>query len=362
LSRINKKINKKGMNMEKTLGELAKHVGGEVVGEPAIKIKAASTLEQAGEGDITFLANRKYVNMLETTGASAVVVGHKVKSSAALLIAQDPYFAFREIVVLLHGYRKHKKTGVSKKASIAPLAKIGRDCDIADFVTISDNVKIGDRCVLYPGVFVGEDTQIGDDCILYPNVVIYNNCVIGNRVIIQANATVGEDGYGFATHNGQHYKIPHIGRAVIEDDAEIGSGCGIERGTLDDTVIGKGAKLGDLVAIGHGTKVGPYCLLVAQVGISGSTTLGHHCVVGGQTGIAGHITIGNQVMIGAQAGVTKNIEDGAIILGAPAIDAGKAKRAYTLIAELPTMNKDIRKLQKKLEELEKNLIPKNNGG
>lgn len=343
----------------RTLGELAEHVGGRVCGEAGIKIRSAATLERAGEGDISFLANRKYTNLLATTRASAVVVGKQAidNTSAALLIADDPYYAFAQIVVLLHGHREHKKTGVDNKASIAKTARVGADCQIHNFVTISDNAKIGDRCVLYPGVFVGSRTEIGDDCILYPNTVIYDRCRVGNRVIIQANATVGEDGFGFATHEGKHHKIPHIGRTIIEDDVELGAGCGIERGTLDDTVIGKGSKIGDLVAIGHGTKVGPYSLIVAQVGVSGSTTLGHHCVVGGQAGIAGHIRIGDGVMIGAQSGVSNSIEDGKKVLGAPAIEASKTKRIYNLIKHLPEMKKRLRKIEKELAKLEKPKAP-----
>jgi UDP-3-O-[3-hydroxymyristoyl] glucosamine N-acyltransferase len=336
--------------MQKTLGELAQYVGGKVCGDPDIKIKSAATLEQAGKGDISFLANSKYEKLLQTTKASAVVAAKEIKCSAALLIAEDPYYAFREIVVLMYGQRKHKKTGISSKASIAKSAKIGDDCDIYDFAVVSENVKIGNRCVLYPGVFIGEETEIGDDCILYPNVVIYDRCKIGNRVIIQANAVIGEDGFGFATHKGEHHKIPHIGRTIIEDDVEIGAGCGIERGTLDDTIIGKGSKLGDLVAIGHGTKVGAGCLLVAQVGVAGSTTLGHHCVVGGQTGIVGHIDIGNVVTIAARSAVINNIQDGQTVAGIPAIDAHQAKRAYSLIQYLPEMRQSIRRLEKQIAE------------
>ena len=280
------------------------------------------------------------------------MIGKKIKTSASLLIAEDPYFAFREIVVLLHGHRPHKKIGISKKASISSSATIGKSCDVSDFVTISDNAKVGERCVIYPGVFVGPYTEIGSDCIIYPNVVIYDKCKIGNRVIIQANATIGEDGFGFSTHKGEHHKIPHIGSVIIEDDVEIGSGCGIERGTLDDTIIGKGTKVGELVAIGHGTKVGPYCLLVAQVGIAGSAKLGHHCVAGGQVGIVGHIKVGNCVMIGAQAGVINDVQDGKTIVGTPAIDAMKARRAYTLIETLPDIRQNIRKLEKKIKEIE----------
>ena len=339
----------------KTLGQLADYVGGEVRGDPNLQIKSASTLEQAGEGDISFLSNRKYTNQLQSTKATAVIVGKENADyvSVALLIADDPYYAFTQIVILLHGHRKHKETGISSNATIAETASVGNDCHIHDFVTVSDNAKIGARCVLYPGVFIGPDTKTGDDCILYPNVVVYDRCKIGDRVIIQANTTIGEDGFGFATHQGEHHKIPHIGRTIIEDDVEIGAGCGIERGTLDDTIIGKGSKIGDSVVIGHGTKIGPHCLLVAQAGIAGSTTLGHHCVVGGQAGIVGHINIGNVVTIAAQAAVINDVPDGKILVGAPAIDANKAKRAYSLIEYLPEMRQNIRKVEKRLENLEK---------
>ena len=337
----------------KTLDELAKYVGGRVCGDPNVEIRSVATLTKAGEGDISFLANVKYEKMLLTTKASAVIVGAETaQATTALLVAEDPYYAFMQIVVLLHGYRKHKKVGISPKAMISDTAKIGVDCHIHDFATISNEAKIGNNCIIYPGVFIGEKTQLGNDCIIYPNVTVYDGCKIGNRVIIGSNAAVGEDGFGFATHKGMHYKIPHIGCVIIEDDVEIGSGCGIERGTLGDTVIGQGSKIGDLVAVGHGTRVGAHCLIVAQVGIAGSTTLGHHCVIGGQAGIAGHLTIGNMVTIAAQAGVINNLADGQIVVGAPAIEANLGKRAYSLIQTLPEMRQDIRNLEKRLSQPE----------
>jgi UDP-3-O-[3-hydroxymyristoyl] glucosamine N-acyltransferase len=338
-----------------TLGELAEHVGGKVVGDPKVEIKTVATLEEAAEGDISFLANVKYEKLVETTKASAVIVGKEMPSiKTPLLIAQDPYYAFMQIVVLLHGHRKHKKCGISPKAIIASSAKIGEGCHIRENAVIEDNVTVGKNCTIYPGVFIGEGTKLGDDCLIYPNAVIYENCIIGNRVTIQSNASVGEDGFGYSTHKGLHHKIPHIGRVIIEDDVEVGSSCGIERGTLGDTVIGKGTKMGDLVAIGHGTKVGAHCLLVAQVGIAGSATLGHHCVVGGQVGIVGHITVGNTVMIGAKAGVINDVPDGKVIVGTPAIELTKARRAYALIEVLPEMRKSIKDAEKRIDKLEGN--------
>ncbi|MCJ7778724.1 MAG: UDP-3-O-(3-hydroxymyristoyl)glucosamine N-acyltransferase, partial [Sedimentisphaerales bacterium] len=258
---------------------------------------------------------------------------------------------FMQIMVLLHGHRKHKKVGISPRTSISDTAKIGIDCQIHDFATISDDAKVGDGCVIYSCVYVGAGVQIGNDSIIYPNVTIYDGCKIGNRVIINANTTVGEDGFGYASHKGVHHKIPQIGTTIIEDDVEIGTCCAVERGTLGDTIIGQGTKIGDLVTIGHGTKIGPHCLLVAQVGIAGSTTLGHHCVVGGQVGIVGHINIGNNVTIAAQAGVINNIPDGKVVLGAPAIDAGQGKRAYGMIQYLPEMRQNIRKLENLVERI-----------
>ncbi|RKY23763.1 MAG: UDP-3-O-(3-hydroxymyristoyl)glucosamine N-acyltransferase [Planctomycetota bacterium] len=336
----------------KTLGELAEYVGGQVRGNPNVIIKSASTLGRAGESDISFLTNSKYEKQLRTTKAGAVIVGKAHPNiSVPLLIADDPYYAFMQIMVLLHGHRKHKKVGISPKALISDSAKIGVDCHIHNFVTIADEAKIGDGCIIYPGVHIGEGAQLGNDCIIYPNVVIYDGCKIGNRVIINANSTIGEDGFGYASHNGVHHKIPQIGIVVIEDDVEIGACCGIERGTLSDTIIGQGSKLGDLVAIGHGAKLGAHCLLVAQVGVAGSTTLGHHCTVGGQVGIVGHINIGNNVTIAAQAGVINNVPDGRFVVGAPAIEANQGKRAYSMIQYLPDMRQNIRKLENRIEQV-----------
>lgn len=341
---------------KKTLGELAEYVEGKVLGDAGVVIKSASTLNRADEGEISFLANNKYEKQLQTTKASAVIVGKDIKSAPIpLLICEDPYYAFMQIMVLLHGHRKHKKVGISPKANISDKAKIGVDCQIHPFVTIEDGSRIGNGCIIYPGAYIGQNVQLGNDCIIYPNVTIYDGCRLGKRVIINANSVIGEDGFGYASHKGVNHKIPQIGNAIIEDDVEIGVCCGIERGTLGDTVIGQDSKIGDLVTIGHGAKIGSHCLLVAQVGIAGSTTMGHHCIVGGQVGIVGHVNIGNKVMIAAQAGVINNIGDNKIVLGAPAIDAAQGKRAYSMIQYLPDMRQGIKELQAKVAEISASL-------
>jgi UDP-3-O-[3-hydroxymyristoyl] glucosamine N-acyltransferase len=337
---------------ERTLGELAEYVGGRICGDPKIIIKSASTLGRADEGDISFLTNRKYEKQLRTTKASAVIVGKETPAaSVPLLIADDPYYAFMQIMVLLHGHRKHKKVGISPRASISDSAKIGMDCHIHDFVTIEDRAKIKDSCIIYPGVYIGRDVQIGNDSIIYPNVTIYDGCKIGNRVIINANSAIGEDGFSYATYKGIHHKIPQTGVVILEDDVEVGACCGIERGTLNDTIIGQGTKLGDMVTIGHGTRVGSNCLLVAQVGIAGSTNIGNNCTIGGQVGIVGHINVGNNVTIAAQAGVINNIPDNRVILGAPAVEANLGRRAYSMIQYLPEMRQSIRDLKSQFKQI-----------
>jgi UDP-3-O-[3-hydroxymyristoyl] glucosamine N-acyltransferase len=334
----------------KTLGELATHVGGTVIGDAAMQIKSASTLDKAGPGEITFLSNKKYIPQVKDTSAGAVIVAEAMDSRASLLVVEDPYYAFMQIVVLLHGHRQHPQTGVSSQASIAATVKLGAGCNVHPFAVVSENVVVGKNCQIYPGVFIGPNVSIGDDCIFYPNAVIYDGCIVGNRVIVQSGAAVGQDGFGFATHKGAHHKIPQIGKVILEDDVEIGSACAIERGTLDDTIIGKGSKIGDMVAIGHGTKIGPHCLLVPQVGVAGSVTMGHHCVLAGQVGVVGHIKIGNLVKIGAKAGVIGDVPDGATIVGTPAIEAGKARRAYSLIEYLPEMKKKIKEIERRMDK------------
>jgi len=339
----------------KTLGQLAQFVNGRVKGDAEIKISSVATLENATSSDISFLSNPKYAKAIATTKAGAVIVGKDADCPASLLIAEDPYYAFSQIVVLLHGHRTHKKIGLSKKASISQTARIGDGCDIHDFAIICDGAVIGKNTVVYPNVFVGPDVKIGDNCILYPSAVIYDRCTLGNNVIINSNAVIGKDGYGYATYKGKHHKIPQIGIVAIEDDVEIGSNCCIQRGAIEDTIIGQGCKFGDLINIGHGTKIGPHCLLVSQIAIAGSTTIGHHCVIAGQVGIVGHIKIGNCVMIAAQAGVINDIPDGQSVAGTPAISALNAKRAYSILEDLPKMKKAISRLEKSANETSEKL-------
>ncbi len=320
--------------MSLTLAELAAELGAELVGDGTVVITSAATLDEARPGQISFLANPKYVSQLETTRASAVVVSSGVKKAAGnLLKAKDPYYTFTCAVVRLHGYRKHLMTGIHPSAHIEPTA------------------TIGEGTIIYPGVYVGPRTRIGRDCVLHPNVVIYEDVIIGDRVILNACACIGQDGFGFATHRGLQHKIPQIGTVIIEDDVEVGACTTIDRGALTNTVIGKGSKLSNLIAFGHGATLGEHSLIVGQVGIAGSTKIGHHVTLAGQVGVAGHLKIGNNVTVAAQSGIMEDLPDQGIYIGAPAMPALQARRVYSIFTQLPELLNRIKQLEQKVEEL-----------
>src|SRR5688572_7356723 len=277
-----------------TLQELAQKIGAEVVGDSSAEVSECATLEEAGPGQVAFLANPRYTKQLEATGASAVIVAPSVnvkREGLALLKATNPYYAFTKALVLLHGYRRHPHSGIHPKAHVEPTA------------------VIGENPTIYPGVYVGAGVKIGRDCVIHPNAVIYEDCVIGDRVTIHAGAIIGMDGLGFSTDKGVHYKIPQVGSVIIEDDVEVGAMCSIQRGTIAPTVVGKGTKFGDANVIGHGVKIGEGGMFVSQIAVAGSTTIGHHVTVAGQVGMAGHLKIGDGVTIAAQSGVMNNVPD-----------------------------------------------------
>jgi len=338
--------------MMKTVLELAELVGGTVAGDPSVKITSGSTLELAEPGQVTFVANAKYALLVRQTRASAVFVTEAMETPAVQIVVQNPYYAFTQALVELHGHRPHKRVGISPQASIDASATLGEGASVHERVTVSEGVRIGKNCVLYPGVVVGPDVEIGDDCVLYANVVIYENCRLGDRVTIHANSTIGHDGLGFSTEQGVHHKIPHIARAIIEDDVELGASAGVERGSLQDTVVGRGSKVGSQVIIGHGVQVGEGCFLVAQTGIAGSTRIGHHCIFAGQAGVAGHLDIGNHVTVAAKAGVSQNIPDGERVFGYPAFEMTKAVEAYSIIKRLPELRRTVRALEERVKKLE----------
>ena len=316
---------------------LAEQIGAELSGDPAIEVTRVNTLELAQPGELSFLSNQKYARQIATTNASAVIVGlSETSDRIPLLRAKDPYFAFRQAVIALHGFRKHPFAGIHPAAQIDPTAEIGADT------------------VVYPGVYVGPGAKIGSGCILYPNVAIYDGCLLGDRVIVHAGAVIGADGYGYAFHGGVHNKIPQVGNVILEDDVEVGANSVVARGAIGSTTIGQGTKIDAQVMVGHGVKVGPHSLLVAQVGISGSTTIGHHATIAGQVGIAGHLKIGDAVTIAAQSGVMSDVDDKEVLMGAPAMPASHARRVYLSFMQLPELANRVKQLEKQLAKLAPN--------
>ncbi|HSZ56530.1 MAG TPA: UDP-3-O-(3-hydroxymyristoyl)glucosamine N-acyltransferase [Tepidisphaeraceae bacterium] len=316
------------------LKELAAAIEAELIGDGDPAVHSASTLEDAGPGQVSFLSNPKYAKQLETTKAAAVIVAPSISADGVTLLrARDPYYAFARAVELLHGWRKHPHAGISPAAHV------------------DSSAIIGQNTVIYPGAYVGPHSKIGRDCILYANAVVYDGCIIGDRVIIHANATIGSDGYGYATHGGVHHKIPQVGNVILEDDVEIGPNTAIDRAALGSTVIGAGSKLGGLITIGHNVKLGPHALIVAQCGISGSVSIGHHATFAGQVGIAGHLKIGDNVTVGAQAGIVNNVPDQSTLLGSPAMPISQARRVAAVFVQLPELSHRVKHLEQLVEEL-----------
>jgi UDP-3-O-[3-hydroxymyristoyl] glucosamine N-acyltransferase len=341
--------------VSKTLAELADLVGGDDIGDPKVAIESVASRESAGPVQIAFLANPRYERQLAETDAAAVIVARSItKAPTNLLTADDPYFAFREVMVAIHGYRQHPWSGIDERASVDPAAELGEGVAVAPFATVCTGARVGARTVLYPGAFVGPGATVGQDCTLHPNATVYDHCVVGDRVILHANVVVGNDGFGFSTHKGAHHKIPQSGIARIEDDVELGAGCCIERAAMGETVIGAGTKFGDLVNIGHGTTIGRHCLLVSQCGISGSVKTGDYVVMGGQVGVAGHLSIGDGVNIGACSAVKNDIPAGMQVLGQPAVDLKTGRKNYIAWTHLGEMRSQLKRLQKRIDQLEGN--------
>lgn len=333
------------------LRELAEILGAELAGQADSEIVGAAGIRDAGEGFITFVAEKKYLKELEHTRAAAALVPiDSPDMPLPLLRVKNPRFAFARVLGLFY-VKPYQTSGISEKAALGRNVIIGSEPSIHPFAVVADDAKIGDRVTLYPGVYIGKGTIVGDDCLIYPNVSIGENIRIGKRVIIHAGAVLGSDGFGFVTDGGKHHKIPQVGGVIIEDDVEIGSNCSIDRATLGNTLIRKGTKLDNQVQIAHNVTIGEHCLLAGQVGIAGSTTLGNYVVLGGQAGVADHITIGDKVMAGGGSALTQDIDAGQIIAGYNAMPIRDWLKVQAVLPKLPELKKAISKLERQIQEL-----------
>lgn len=338
--------------MKKRLKELAEWVGGVVVGDGDVEITGVAPIEGAREGEITFVANPKYLPKLNDTRASAVIVSKGITSAQKNLICVDnPYLAFAKVLQLFHP-RAYEAKGVDPRAWVSPQAKVGRDVTIYPFVYVGDRSEIGDRVILYPGVYVGEDVVIGEDSILYANVSVYARSVIGKRAILHSGVVIGSDGFGFVKEGRRNLKIPQVGIVEIGDDVEVGANTTIDRAAMGKTVIGRGVKIDNLVQVAHNVTIGEDSIIVAQVGISGSTRIGQNVTLGGQVGVAGHLKIGDNVMVGAQSGVAQDLPPNGAYTGSPAIDHREFLRMALSLPKVPGMRKSLSELEKRLARIE----------
>jgi len=342
--------------MQFPASQIALIVNGRVEGDSNITVSSFGKIEEAGRGQLSFLANPKYEEYLYTTSASIVIVNEsfelKQAVSATLIRVPDAYTAFATLLGKYQEIMQQQLTGIQQPSYIAGTATYGENVFIGAFAYLGENVKIGKNSKIYPNVFIGNNSVIGDNCIIHPGVKIYHETRIGNQVIIHAGTVIGSDGFGFAPQaDGSFKKVPQIGNVVIEDQVEIGANATIDRATIGSTLIKSGAKLDNLIQVAHNVEVGHSTVIAAQAGISGSTKIGNGVMIGGQAGIVGHIQLGDGAKVNAQSGVSKSIEAGKAVTGSPAYDYTAALRSQAAARKLPELEKRVKELEALVKQL-----------
>ena len=342
---------------EKKLRDLAEYVGGRVIGDGSVGISRVSSIEEAGHGDITFLANSRYARFIAASKASAVIVAPQLvgaelaTTGRSFLEVAQPYVAFAKILQLFTPSAEYRRE-IAASAHVEATAKLGENVSVYPNVYVGKNAKVGDRSVLLPGVFLGDRVEVGNDCVLHPNVVVGDRCRLGNKVILHAGVVIGSDGFGYAGSGDQRIKIPQVGVVEIEDNVEIGANTTIDRATLGRTLICRGAKIDNLVQIAHNVTVGENSVIAAQVGIAGSTKLGKNVTLAGQVGVVNHIEIGEGATIGPQSGVPQSVPAGALLSGGIGVAPHHQwLKVMTLLPQLPKLWHLVRTLEKQVAQL-----------
>lgn len=335
------------------LQEIAGLIGARILGNPQVEITGVSSITEAGPGDITFLASKRYLDEIYRTKASAVIVKEELKDLPVnMLVVENPLLAFAKVLEVFHK-RPSRPPGISNKAIIGQDVVFGPDVTIYPSVYIDDNVTIGKGVTIFPHVYIGHGVSIGDDSTIYPNVTIRENVTVGRRVIIHPGAVIGADGFGYVAEGGIHHKIPQIGGVIIGNDVEVGANVTIDRAMIGNTVIGNGTKIDNLVQIGHNVKIGKNCIIVAQVGIGGSAEISDGVILAGQVGVKDHVKIGRNVMVGAKSGVLNDIPDGQVVTGLIAIPHKAWLRSQGIYKKLPEYIRRLQELEKKVKNLTK---------
>ena len=338
--------------MKKTVQELAVFLGGTVIGKGEQIIEDVCGLAEAGKGDITFAVD-PYTEYLPQVHAGAVMVEKEVPcGDNTLIIVDNPRLAFSKLLVLFHP-RQSIVREIHPTVIQGENVTLGHNVSVMAYAVLGSNVSIGDDCIIYPYTFIGDNVTIGKGSVLFPGAVVHENSVLGERVVVRAHAVIGGEGFGFATKDGRHTRIPQIGNVVIGDDVEIGSATAVDNATLGCTTVGRGTKIDNLVHLGHNVEVGEDCFIIAQVGIAGSTKVGNHVILAGQTGCNGHITIGDNAVFAGKSGIISNMEGNQVYAGFPARPHMEWARDEAILRRLPNMAKKLKQLEKRIAELEK---------
>jgi UDP-3-O-[3-hydroxymyristoyl] glucosamine N-acyltransferase len=337
--------------------QIALLVNGKVEGDPQASVSSFGKIEDAGAGQLSFLANPKYEEFLYSTRASIIIVNDslelKQNVSASLVRVNDAYSAFAILLAKYQEMMTQILSGVQEPSYIHKSARTGENVFIGAFAYLGENVVIGNNVKIFPQVFVGNNVKVGDNSILHPGVKVYHDCEIGKNVTVHAGSVIGSDGFGFAPQaDGTYKKVPQIGNVVVEDFVEIGANATIDRATIGSTIIRSGAKLDNLIQVAHNVEVGNNSVIAAQAGVSGSTKLGKNVMIGGQAGIVGHLQIADGVRINAQSGVSKSIlKPNSAVTGSPAHDYTSALRSQALSRKLPELEKRIKELENLIKQL-----------
>ena len=342
--------------MQFTAEMIAGLLNGTVVGDKNATVSTVSSIDGGKSGSLAYLTNPKYEQFVYTTEASIVLVDNsfepKEEVKTTLIKVENVGQCVLSLLEMYNATRP-RKTGISKLASISEEAKLGSDCYVGDFCVIERGAKIGDNVQLYPQCYVGDNVTIGEGTKIYPGVKIYEGCTIGKNCILHSGVVIGADGFGFAPReDGTFAKIPQLGNVIIEDNVELGANTCIDRAKTDSTIIRNGVKLDNLIQIGHNVEIGANTVMSAQVGIAGTSKVGSNCFVAGQVGIADHVTVGNAVKIGSKSGIDKNVPDGEIRFGYPALPGIQYHRSFAVFRQLPDLSQKVRELEKRIAKIE----------
>lgn len=334
-----------------TAAQIAEQVQGELLGDAATVLTGLAPADTAKCGDLTFAEKESHFQAAEQSAASAILVSGPFTSAAKVIIrVRSPRVAFAKVLPLFFPAEQHP-AGIHPGAVIAATAVVHETAHIGPHCVVGERVHIGAGSVLMGGNHVGNDSRLGDGVCLFPNVVVYARTSVGNRVTIHAGTVIGGDGYGYVFDAGIHRKILQVGNVVIHDDVEIGANAAIDRAALGSTLIGSGTKIDNLVHVAHNVTIGRNCLIMGQAGFAGSTRIGDYAVIASQSGIAGHLSIGKQAMVGAKSGVMRDVPDGGVVLGSPAMPDKETKRQWIGMKNLPETNRRVRELERQIREL-----------